>query len=142
MVATQKLYPRGTVKRIVKAHAGRNISKNADVLVRPSILYLLLISNVLEDIQTDFAIDISRLHVIHARVRPIPDPTPYFTTNPFSLYNLLTYSKINRLMREASIRSRKVGEKGISARNIRRVTEVNILVPFYSLQDTDSGTIE
>lgn len=33
MVATQKLYPRGTVKRIVKAHAGRNISKNADVLV-------------------------------------------------------------------------------------------------------------
>lgn len=35
MVATQKLYPRGTVKRIVKAHAGRSISKNADVLVRP-----------------------------------------------------------------------------------------------------------
>lgn len=33
MVATQKLYPRGTVKRIVKAHAGRSISKNADVLV-------------------------------------------------------------------------------------------------------------
>lgn len=36
MVATQKLYPRGTVKRIVKAHAGRSISKNADVLVCPS----------------------------------------------------------------------------------------------------------
>ena len=33
MVATQKLYPRGTVKRVVKAHANRNVSKNADILV-------------------------------------------------------------------------------------------------------------
>lgn len=33
MVATQKLYPRATVKRIVKAHANRNVSKNADILV-------------------------------------------------------------------------------------------------------------
>ncbi|KAL1997128.1 hypothetical protein VTN49DRAFT_7993 [Thermomyces lanuginosus] len=32
MVVAQKLYPRGTVKRIVKAHAGCNVSKNADVL--------------------------------------------------------------------------------------------------------------
>jgi hypothetical protein len=30
----QKLYPRGTVKRIVKAHSNRNVSKNADILVR------------------------------------------------------------------------------------------------------------
>lgn len=33
MAATQKLYPRGTVKRIVKAHSNRNVSKNADILV-------------------------------------------------------------------------------------------------------------
>lgn len=32
-MGTQKLYPRGTVKRIVKAHANRNVSKNADILV-------------------------------------------------------------------------------------------------------------
>lgn len=32
-MATQKLYPRGTVKRITKAHANRNVSKNADILV-------------------------------------------------------------------------------------------------------------
>lgn len=44
MVATQKLYPRGTVKRIVKAHAGRNISKNADVLVRVCTNFLIAIS--------------------------------------------------------------------------------------------------
>ncbi|KAE8146139.1 hypothetical protein BDV25DRAFT_163076 [Aspergillus avenaceus] len=33
MAATQKLYPRGTVKRIVKAHSNRNVSKNADILI-------------------------------------------------------------------------------------------------------------
>jgi hypothetical protein len=33
MAATQKLYPRGTVKRIVKAHSNRSVSKNADILV-------------------------------------------------------------------------------------------------------------
>jgi hypothetical protein len=44
MVVTQKLYPRATVKRIVKANAGRSISKNADVLVR---VYLLALLNVL-----------------------------------------------------------------------------------------------
>lgn len=34
MATTQKLYPRGTVKRIVKAHSNRSVSKNADILVR------------------------------------------------------------------------------------------------------------
>ncbi|KAB8241416.1 NUDIX hydrolase domain-like protein [Aspergillus flavus] len=33
MAATQKLYPRGTVKRIVKAQSNRNVSKNADILI-------------------------------------------------------------------------------------------------------------
>ena len=33
MAATQKLYPRATVKRVVKAHSNRNLSKNADILV-------------------------------------------------------------------------------------------------------------
>jgi hypothetical protein len=34
MAAAQKLYPRATVKKIVKAHSKRNLSKNVDVLVR------------------------------------------------------------------------------------------------------------
>jgi len=33
-MAPTKLYPRATVKKIVKAHSERNLSKNADVLVR------------------------------------------------------------------------------------------------------------
>ena len=33
MAAGQKLYPRATLKKIVKAHSRMNVSKNADVLV-------------------------------------------------------------------------------------------------------------
>lgn len=48
MAAAQKLYPRGTVKRIVKAHSNRSVSKNADILVRcrpdiPSLIQLLIL---------------------------------------------------------------------------------------------------
>ncbi|KAK3899593.1 hypothetical protein C8A05DRAFT_46381 [Staphylotrichum tortipilum] len=32
-MAPQKLYPRATVKKIVKAHSNCNVSKNADVMV-------------------------------------------------------------------------------------------------------------
>jgi hypothetical protein len=31
----QTLYPRGTVKKIIKAHSARPLSKNVDILVRP-----------------------------------------------------------------------------------------------------------
>ena len=33
MAPGQKLYPRATVKKIVKAHSGCNVSKNVDVTV-------------------------------------------------------------------------------------------------------------
>lgn len=33
MAAAQKLYPRSNVKRIIKAHSKRNLSRNADILV-------------------------------------------------------------------------------------------------------------
>ncbi|CAI4217226.1 unnamed protein product [Parascedosporium putredinis] len=33
MAPSQKVYPRGTVKKIVKAHSNLNISKNADILI-------------------------------------------------------------------------------------------------------------
>lgn len=36
MAAGHKLYPRATVKKIVKAHSKRNVTKNVDVLVRIS----------------------------------------------------------------------------------------------------------
>jgi len=33
MAAGQKLYPRATVKKIIKAHSKTNLSKNVDVVV-------------------------------------------------------------------------------------------------------------
>lgn len=33
MATAQKLYPRATLKRIIKAHSKRNVTKNVDVLV-------------------------------------------------------------------------------------------------------------
>lgn len=33
MAPGQKMYPRATVKKIVKAHSNRNVSKNVDVMV-------------------------------------------------------------------------------------------------------------
>ena len=34
LIMAQTLYPRGTLKKIVKAHANRPLSKNVDILVR------------------------------------------------------------------------------------------------------------
>ena len=48
MAAGEKLYPRATVKKIVKAHSNRKISKNADILVSiwTRLLMLLVLANV------------------------------------------------------------------------------------------------
>ncbi|MCJ1324274.1 hypothetical protein MMC10_000936 [Thelotrema lepadinum] len=70
MARNQKLYPRATVKRIVKAHSNKGLTKNADILI-------------------------------------------------FLDYCLF----MQHIMREASIHAKKSGQKGVTARNIRRVTE-------------------
>lgn len=36
MAPGQKMYPRATVKKIVKAHSKCNVSKNVDVMVSPT----------------------------------------------------------------------------------------------------------
>ncbi|KAJ6127430.1 transcriptional regulator family: Histone-like TF [Penicillium sp. IBT 18751x] len=87
MAATQKLYPRGTVKRIVKAHSNRSVSKNADILI--FLDYMLFMQE-------------------------------YGPIFPFEIF---ARRKPCVLMREASIRSRKSGEKNISANAVRKVTE-------------------
>jgi hypothetical protein len=114
MAATQKLYPRGTVKRIVKAHAGRNISKNADVLVRALAQ------------QTKINIKKKGKRLIDVQI--FLDYMLFMQEYDPSLYKLVVVwtddCVCDRLMREASIRARKAGEKGISARSVRRVTEV------------------
>ncbi|KAK4662594.1 hypothetical protein QC763_604860 [Podospora pseudopauciseta] len=66
----QKLYPRATVKKIVKAHSNCSVSKNADVMI--FLDYMLFMQN--------------------------------------------------SLVKEASIEAKKGGEKGITARSVKKVT--------------------
>ncbi|KAF1990676.1 hypothetical protein K402DRAFT_369497 [Aulographum hederae CBS 113979] len=66
-------YPRGTVKKIVKAHSDRPLTKNVDVLIW--LDYTLFLQD---------------------------------------------------LMREATIKARQSGEKGVSARTIRKVRETSL----------------
>ncbi|KAI9813979.1 MAG: hypothetical protein M1827_003443 [Pycnora praestabilis] len=68
-----KVYPRSTLKRIIKAHSKKNLSKNVDVLI-------------------------------------------------FLDYTLFLQS----LLREASIYAKQAGENGISAKGIKRVTDVSL----------------
>ncbi|KAM7204782.1 histone-fold domain-containing protein new1 [Rhypophila sp. PSN 637] len=70
MAPGQKLYPRGTVKKIVKAHSNCNVSKNVDVTI--FLDYVLFMQT---------------------------------------------------LMKEAAIESKQGGERGITARSVRKVTE-------------------
>ncbi|QSZ33850.1 hypothetical protein DSL72_005423 [Monilinia vaccinii-corymbosi] len=71
MAAGQKLYPRASLKKIVKAHSKRNLTKNVDVLI--FLDYMLFLET---------------------------------------------------LMKEASINAKQAGERGISAKSIKKVTEV------------------
>ncbi|KAH8786697.1 hypothetical protein BGZ57DRAFT_881912 [Hyaloscypha finlandica] len=73
MAASQKLYPRATVKKIVKAHSKRNVSKNVDVLI-------------------------------------------------FLDYALF----LQTLMKEATINAKQVGERGISGKSVKKVTEMSL----------------
>lgn len=69
MAPGQKMYPRGTVKKIIKAHSNCSVSKNVDVLM-------------------------------------------------FLDYALF----LQTLMKEAAIESKQGGERGITARSVRKVT--------------------
>ncbi|KAL2057831.1 hypothetical protein ABVK25_001448 [Lepraria finkii] len=46
-MAAKKLYPRSTVRRIIKAHSNRSISKNVDVLV--FLDYTLFIQDLMRE---------------------------------------------------------------------------------------------
>lgn len=74
MAPGQKLYPRGTVKKIVKAHSGCSVSKNADVMI--FLDYMLFMET---------------------------------------------------LVKEAAIEAKQGGERGITARSVRKVTADTLL---------------
>ncbi|TVY94029.1 Inner kinetochore subunit [Lachnellula willkommii] len=86
MAAGQKLYPRATVKKIVKAHSKRNVTKNVDVLI-------------------------------------------------FLDYALF----LQTLMKEASINAKQAGERGISAKSVKKVTEVSFFIEVQGLITTSES---
>jgi len=63
MARGQKLYPRATVKKIVKAHSNCSVSKNVDITVR---LDLTLETRC--DAPADNIEDLPRLRSLHAEV--------------------------------------------------------------------------
>ncbi|CAK7228759.1 hypothetical protein SBRCBS47491_007015 [Sporothrix bragantina] len=74
MAPGQKMYPRATVKKIVKAHANANLSRNADVVI--FLDYLLFMQT---------------------------------------------------LVKEAAIEAKRGGERGVTARSVKKVTADTVL---------------
>ncbi|EAQ86852.1 conserved hypothetical protein [Chaetomium globosum CBS 148.51] len=87
-MAGQKLYPRATVKKIVKAHSNCNVSKNADVMVP-----LTPTSNASAELLTQ-------------------------RNQMFLDYMLF----MQTLMKEAAIEAKQGGERGITARSVKKAT--------------------
>lgn len=166
MAPSQTLYPRATVKRIVKAHSNRPLSKNADIMVNNQRASIYRPAQRRESplIETTPFTDLPRLHALHERVRkhqitplvPRHLLSPRPTLHPFHKHafaglisrffsaidgsitqkeaiNSNIGNDCNRLIREASIKSKQSGERGISARSVRKVREVSVL-PFVTCQ--------
>ncbi|KAL1898689.1 hypothetical protein Cpir12675_001796 [Ceratocystis pirilliformis] len=51
MAPGRKLYPRGTIKKIVKAHSNCNLTKNADVLLGDEIFldYMMFMEKLVKE---------------------------------------------------------------------------------------------
>jgi hypothetical protein len=89
------LYPRATVKKIVKAHANKPLSRNVDILV-----FLDYVAFLEECVYSLFCLG--------------GDKGRSGTQKANSIY---------RLLNEANIASKRAGERGISAKRVRAVRE-------------------
>ncbi|KAI1753047.1 hypothetical protein F4782DRAFT_96248 [Xylaria castorea] len=93
MAPGQKMYPRATVKKIVKAHSKCNVSKNVDVMVR--------------------------LNLYECLRRACPDAS----NKRLCLQIFLDYVLfMQTLIKEATIDAKQAGERNISAKSIRKST--------------------
>jgi hypothetical protein len=113
-MAVQKLYPRSTVKRIVKAHSKKNISKNADVMV---LSCHATSRSPFHSIADKDAADLSGLCSLSTNVGPAPlMRIPIVVDVDFRMASLVL---------EASIYAKQNGERGISTKGVRKTTEVS-----------------
>lgn len=118
MAASQKLYPRATLKKIVKAHSKRNVTKNVDVLVRNATRLSML--TIADDPGRSFSTMLcssKRMYCLSGtRI------LCYWGDGVEEEANLIA-----SLMKEASINAKQAGERGISAKSVKKVTKVSFL---------------
>jgi hypothetical protein len=129
----QTLYPRATLKKIIKAHAARPLSKNVDILVRLSLppfyflVSLLLETNLLApQIYLNYALFMQEyvyLHIAYPRNR-VDGVSERIGAEMEQMRDWdARLTERYRLINEASIKSKQSGERGISARSVRKVGE-------------------
>lgn len=109
---SKNLYSRLTIRKIIKAHTNRRISKNADILV--GVPY--------HDIKISWLTgspDFSGLYAIHRRVLHIRQLPPLSV----SWANIPLFPS-KSLVREANIIARENEEKRLTPQAVREATEV------------------
>lgn len=110
------MYPRATVKKIVKAHSNCSVSKNADVTVswapKPS-------RRVFGPARADITIWRHRCSSTTSS-----SCRRAHTQVPIMPYTIPMAEIINRLVKEAGIESKQAGERGITARSVKKATGV------------------
>ncbi|KAL5629431.1 hypothetical protein BROUX41_001037 [Berkeleyomyces rouxiae] len=100
MAAGQKLYPRGTVKKIVKAHSNCNLTKNADVLI--FLDYMMFMEKC----------------AFSPRV---------FRHIGIQMSEILMRGANSRLIKEAAIETRKKGERNLTPASVNKVVADSLL---------------
>lgn len=111
------MYPRATVKKIVKAHSNCSVSKNADVTVSwaPKPFRRVFFQPARADIaiwrHRCSSTTSSSCRRAHIEV-------------PITPYTIPMAEIINRLVKEAGIESKQAGERGITARSVKKATGV------------------
>lgn len=118
MVAGKKPYPKATLKKIVKAHAGMSIRKNTDITVWFRVTRFPSVDEALTTPP-----DISQLRFVYEQV------CLYFGQSAAidSLIGVQVLTLSHRLVKEAAIHAKQSGERGLTARSVRKATRVCFL---------------
>lgn len=119
------MYPRATVKKIVKAHSNCKVSKNADVTVSWASRAPRRVFD--EPARADLVIWRRRCS---STTSSSCRRTQTHVT--LSLYTNTMTKTIDRLVKEAGIESKQAGERGITARSVKKATGVRGAVVFPS----------
>lgn len=111
----KKAYPKATVKKVIKAHSGLNIKKNADISVRTG-RRMRRVDRPRSTVTfgLHYPADLPELCPVYGDVR-IPSIQ--------SIVRLLLTTGCS-LVKEAAIHSKQSGERSLAARSVKKVTRV------------------